>query len=89
MLFYSNFTTINIWQLVFSLYFLFTFGMAVESRLGPVRFILLITLEPLFPGQFNTGIFFIIQSGRVYFEHAKANTYFFGPVFILFALASA
>lgn len=88
-IFYANFTTVNIWQLVFSLYFLFTFGVAVESRLGPVRFVLLITLGAIIPWAVQYWDILNNTVWPVYFEHAKANTYFFGPVFILVALACA
>jgi membrane associated rhomboid family serine protease len=48
-LLYSNFASYNIWTMIFSIYFLWLFGSAVEQRLGPARFLLLILLGATIP----------------------------------------
>jgi len=88
-IFYANFTTINIWQTVFSIYFLFTFGFPMESRFGPTRFVYLIILSTTLPWLIQYWDVNFNPVWHVYFEHPKADTYFFGPVYILAALAGA
>ncbi len=89
LLFKSNFATINLWQLVASLYFIALFGIPTERRLGPLRFILLIFLAGLLPWLVQ---FWDIMHNPVWplpFEHPKLNTFFVGPGLIITALASA
>lgn len=88
-LLFSNFVTINFWQALFSVYFLFTFGLPVERRLGPIRFICMVVLAGTIPWAVQFWDVVYNPTWPLYFEHEKLDTYFFGPSFILFTLASA
>src|SRR5271170_240018 len=46
---YSNFASVNLYVMILGVYFLFVFGTAVEQRLGPSRFLLLVFLGTTLP----------------------------------------
>lgn len=85
----SNFVTVNIWQFVASIYFIFLFGMPVERRLGPSRFIFMIILAATLPWIVQFWDIMHNPTWPMAFEHPKLNIYFTGPAFIICALAGA
>jgi len=85
-LFFSNFLNLALWQTIFPVYFLFTFGAATESRLGPGRFLVLVLLGATIPWIVQFWDVLNNPVWPLYFEHTKSETYFFGPVYILFTL---
>jgi len=89
MLFMANFATINIWQLLLSIYFLCVFSIPVEKRLGPIRFIGLVVLAGTIPWIIQFWDVICNPVWPMAFEHSKLNTYFFGPSFITLVFASA
>ncbi len=89
MLFFSNLATLNAWQLLFSVYFLSLFSIPVEKRLGPIRYIMLILLAGVIPWVVQCWDITHNPVWHLPFEHLKLNVNCFGPINIIFALASA
>jgi membrane associated rhomboid family serine protease len=89
-LIYSNFASYNMWAMILSIYFLWLFGSAVEQRLGPARYFLLIILGTTIPWivQAWDGVY----NGPWALENDPTPRYtlnYFGPGLLTFALLGA
>lgn len=87
---YGNFACLNVWQLVGSMYFLGVFGITVEKRLGPARYLLLAILASTIPwvvqywdGGNATWSIFPGEQG------SKLDIMYIGPFFITCAFMGA
>ena len=69
--------------------YFFTSLVQVESRLGPSRFLLLVLLSATIPWLVSMWDILNNPVWPLYFEHPKSDTYFYGPSYILCALAVA
>lgn len=75
MMFWATFSQINIWQLLFSAYFLWVFGSTIEERLGGTRYLIVVILCWL-----GGWLFLDYDSG------VGSTTYFIGPSILIAGL---
>ncbi len=89
-LFYiSNFLTTSLGQLGASVYFLCLFGIPVEKRLAPGRFLLLVCVAAVLPWCVQIFDAWRAPVWPIPFEHEKSTVSFFGLTSIILALAGA
>jgi membrane associated rhomboid family serine protease len=89
MLYNSNFVNVSVWQLLLSIYFVSLFGIPVEKRLGPMRFIMLILVCCTLPWLVQFIDLSYCPFWPVPYNHPQHDLFFFGPFSIILGLAGA
>jgi membrane associated rhomboid family serine protease len=89
MILMTNFTSITTWHLLLSIYFFCLFGIAVEKRLGPIRYMTILFVAGIVPWIVQFTDLTYCPIWPIAFEYPKYDFYFFGPSAILLALSAA
>lgn len=85
-----NFATLNLWQLLLSVYFIAAFGLVTEKILGTARFLMLILAGCTIPWAVLAWDITHFSFTILPWEHVyKGSLYFFGPTLLIFTIVGA